>query len=142
MKKRPSFGASTSLTVSGPLVMVVAGRRLERGELGEREGERGRERELLYCNIMTPFLLRPFLLAAASENESLLKEILSSTVSTMEATDCSLSVKMDAPALQAKEPLVQAALAICVANLQWSEPKAGTDTTIIRCPLSCRLVNL
>lgn len=65
-----------------------------------------------------------------------LRKMMSSAVTTVEATDWSISLRMDTPTLQAKEPLVQAVLASCTANLQWTPPETAVtdrDTIIVRC---------
>ena len=58
--------------------------------------------------------------------------MMSSVVTTMEATDWSVSLRMDTPTLQSKEPLVQAVLASCAVNLQWAKPETDKDTVVAR----------
>ena len=63
----------------------------------------------------------------------LLRKMMSSAVTTVEATDWSVSMRMDTPTLQSKEPLLQAVLASCAANLQWNECETSdTSATFIR----------
>lgn len=56
----------------------------------------------------------------------------SSAVTTMEATDWSMSMRMDTPTLQAKDPLVQAVSASCAINLQWTNPDTDNTSAIVR----------
>ncbi len=43
-----------------------------------------------------------------------------SVVTTMDASDCSLQIRMDSVSLQSKGPVARAVMAACVANMQWS----------------------
>ena len=64
----------------------------------------------------------------------ILRSVMSSAVTTVEATDWSVSLRMDTPTLQSKEPLVQAVLASCALNVQWATPDSVEDTaTMVRC---------
>ena len=58
--------------------------------------------------------------------------MMSSAVTTVEASDWSVSMRMDTPTLQSKEPLVQAVLASCAANLQWARPDSTHSHPIVR----------
>ena len=62
----------------------------------------------------------------------LLRHMMSSAVTTVEATDWSVSLRMDTPTLQCKEPLVQAVVASCAGNLQWTDPSATNTTSSVR----------
>ena len=57
----------------------------------------------------------------------------SAVVTTVEASDWSISLRMDTPTLQSKEPLVQAVLASCAVNLQWVGPDSTHSHPILRC---------
>ena len=64
----------------------------------------------------------------------MIRSMMSSAVTIAEATDWSVSMRMDTPTLQSKEPLVQAMLASCAANLQWSQlgPTQPATAAVIR----------
>ena len=71
--------------------------------------------------------------SAKQRTSSFLNAIVNSPVSmvtTLEASDWSVLLRMDAPTLQSKEPVCRAVMASGVANLQWSEVKE--DSTTIR----------
>ena len=63
----------------------------------------------------------------------ILRSVMSSAVTTVEATDWSVSLRMDTPTLQSKEPLVQAVLASCALNVQWAKSHTADDSaTMVR----------
>ena len=51
-----------------------------------------------------------------------------SVVTTVEASDLSLQVRMDSPSLQSKEPVVRGVMAACVGNMQWSPVEDHTSS--------------
>ena len=51
-----------------------------------------------------------------------------SVVTTVEASDWSVQVRLDAVSLQSKEPVCRAVMAACAANVQWSPVKDETTT--------------
>lgn len=56
-----------------------------------------------------------------------------SVVTTVEASDWSLQVRVESPFLQSKQPVVRGVMAACMGNLQWSPVEGHTSS--IRCVL-------
>lgn len=51
-----------------------------------------------------------------------------SVVTTVEASDWSLQVRVDSPSLQSKRPIVRGVMAACVGNVQWSPMEDHTSS--------------
>ena len=51
-----------------------------------------------------------------------------SVVTTVDASDWSLQVRMDAPLLQSKRPMLRGVMAACVGNVQWSPVEDNTSS--------------
>ena len=56
-----------------------------------------------------------------------------SIVTSVEASDWSLQIRLDSPSMQSKGPLVRGVMAACMGNVQWSHVEDHTS--------SIRLVN-